>query len=217
MSAAFVLLAAAPALATHSWNGYHWATGNRSPSVSGSTSLASVLLAVDDWATPTYITPTYTTSGGADIKVVAKRGNVNWIGMAQIKIDADRHILEGKVTLNTFYETITLDNGSTNASIWEHVLCQELGHVIGLTHDGGETCMNDAFDTLGLYPTSGGHDGAELASIYTHSDGTVEPPPPDEDDGSTCKGKSKKKCGGAGAGQWITIHVFPMPASAIGR
>ena len=216
MCAAFVLLASAPALATHSWNGYHWSSGKLSPTVTGETSLATVSDVVDDWrGLDTPIQPSYALSGSGDIKVVAKRGNPNWIGMAQIKI-ADGHILEGKVTLNSFYANY--DNGNGTDNIWSHVLCQELGHIIGLFHSNEATCMNDSGGTLGLYPTPGGHDAPQLTSIYNHTDVTGDTSEPDDGgSGPDCnKNKNAKKCR-AGAGEWITIHVFSMPASAIGR
>jgi hypothetical protein len=221
MCAAFVLLASAPALATHSWNGYHFPSGDLSPTVTGETSLASVPGVVDDWAgLRTAIQPVYAASGRGDIKVVAKRGNVNWIGMAQIKL-VGGHIVEGKVTLNSFYANY--DNGTGTNNIWSHVLCQELGHILGLSHDGNETCMNDTFTELGLYPTPGisdpAHDDDQLNIIYDgHTDGTGDTSDPDDGGGGPdcSKNTNAKKCR-AGAGEWITLHVFSMPASAIGR
>ena len=218
VSAAFVLLAAAPALALHSWGVYHWPSGNLSPTVTGSTTLAIIQDVVNDWrGLETDIQPTPAGSSGGDIRVVAKRANPNWIGMAQIKVDAAGHILEGKVTLNSLHDDITLTNGSTTASIWEHVLCQEIGHVLGLTHDGEDTCMNDSFATLGLYPTTGGHDAAQLDDIYDgHSEGGSSPEP-DNGGGPDCDTNKKAKKCRADAGQWITVHVFTVPASVSGR
>ncbi len=218
MCAAFVLLVSAPALATHSWNGYHWSNGNLSPTVTGETSLASVPGVVGDWVgLGTAIQPLYAASGSGDIRVVAKRGNVNWIGMAQIKIGSDGHIVEGKVTLNSFYANY--DNGNGTDNIWSHVLCQEVGHILGLFHSGETTCMNDSFGTLGLYPTPGGHDAQQLISIYDgHTDGTGDTSEPDDGGGGPdCnKNANAKKCR-TGAGQWITLHVLSMPPGAIGR
>lgn len=179
---------------------------------------------VDDWVNlGTNIKPKYLAAGSGDIKVVAKRGNPNWIGLAQIKIDSDGHIVEGKITLNSAYANYDNDNGTDN--IWKHVLCQEVGHILGLQHSGEATCMNDAFETLGLvdddvdYTTPGGHDDVQLNIIYDdHVDvvgGTGEPD--DGAGGPDCsKNTNAKKCR-TGAGQWITLHVFSMPAGAIGH
>ncbi len=216
VSTALVLLAS-PALATHSWNGYHWSSDNLTPTVTGETSLADVSDVVDDWVNLGTIKPTYTGPGSGDIKVVAKRGNPNWIGLAQIKIDSDGHIVEGKVTLNSAYANY--NNGNGTANIWKHVLCQEVGHILGLQHSSQETCMNDAFETLGVYTTPGGHDDVQLNTIYDdHVDvvgGTSDPD--DGAGGPDCtKNANAKKCR-TGAGQWITLHVFSMPAGAIGH
>jgi hypothetical protein len=219
-----VLLVAAPALALHSWNDYHWSSSNLTPKVTGTTSLAIVSDAVDDWAgLDTAIKPE-TGSGKGDITVVAKRGNPNWIGMAQIKIDPDGHILEGKVTLNSFYANYDNLPDYTNADIWKHVLCQEIGHVLGLAHDDKDTCMNSDAD-LGQFTTPGVHDEAQLNIIYgpPHDDEPpadeppADEPPPGGNDPFCDRHPSHRKCQPAGAGQWITLHVFSMPAMTVGR
>ena len=78
--------------------------------------------------------------------------------------------------------------------------------------------MNDAFETLGVYTTPGGHDAQQLASIYSHNDATGGTSDPDDGAGGPDCGKNAnaKKCR-AGDGQWITLHVFSMPAGAIGH
>lgn len=172
---------------------------------------------VDDWVNlGTSIQPSYVASGSGDIKVVAKRGNPNWIGLAQIKIDSNGHIVEGKVTLNSAYANY--DNGNGPAAIWKHVLCQEVGHILGLQHSGEKTCMNDAFATLGMYTTPGGHDDVQLNIIYGHDDAVGGTSDPDDGAGGPdCnKNANAKKCR-TGAGQWITLHVLSMPPGAIGR
>ncbi|MCZ6631191.1 MAG: hypothetical protein O7D28_07570 [Actinobacteria bacterium] len=217
IATAMVLLAS-PALATHSWSVYHFPSDNLSPTVTGETRLADVSDVVDDWAgLETNILPSYAASGSGDIKVVAKRGNPNWIGLAQIKIDSAGHILEGKVTLNSAYANY--NNGNGTANIWKHVLCQEVGHILGLQHSGGDTCMNDAFETLGMYTGPDIHDAKQLNLIYDgHVDvvgGTGDPD--DGAGGPDCnKNANAKKCR-TGAGQWITLHVLSMPPGAIGR
>ncbi len=219
VSAAFVLVVSSAALATHSWNGYHFPDDNLTPTVTGATSLASVGDVVADWAAQNSdIQPTYAgSSGNGDIKVVAKRGNVNWIGLAQIKLDSSGHIVEGKVTLNTAYANY--DNGNGTDNIWKHVLCQEVGHILGQQHDGGATCMNDASGTLGQFTIPGGHDAQQLGIIYdSHSDVTGGTDQPDDGSGGPdCNTNTKAKKCRAGAGQWITLHVFSMPTVASGR
>ena len=218
VASVFVLLASSPALAIHSWSVYHFPSDNLTPMVTGETSLADVGDVVADWAgLGTKFQPAHAASGTGDIKVVAKRGNPNWIGLAQIKIDSAGHILEGKVTLNSAYANY--NNGNGTANIWKHVLCQEVGHILGLQHDGGDTCMNDAFETLGMYTGPDIHDAEQLNLIYgDHVDvagGTSDPD--DGAGGPDCnKNANAKKCR-TGAGQWITLHVLSMPPGAIGR
>jgi hypothetical protein len=78
--------------------------------------------------------------------------------------------------------------------------------------------MNDASATLGVYTTPGGHDKVELDDIYDgHPDGSPAPEPDDGSGGPNCAKNSKPKKCQAGTGQWITLHVFSMPASAAGR
>jgi hypothetical protein len=216
MCAAFVLLVSAPALADHSWNDYHWSGDIRTPTVTGSTSLnLDIEHVVSEWRLEPRIQPSYSPSGNGDIKVVAKRGNPNWIGMAQIKIDSDGHILEGKVTLNSFYANYENDSYS-NADIWTHVLCQEIGHILGLDHTGGVTCMNSGAE-LGQHVEPGVHDFEQLGKIYEHTNDLPTPEPEPDRGGPDCtKSPNAKKCR-SGAGQWITVHVFSMPASAAGR
>ncbi len=50
VAAVFVLLASSPALAGHSWNGYHFPSDNLIPTVTGETSLTTVSAVVGDWA-----------------------------------------------------------------------------------------------------------------------------------------------------------------------
>lgn len=190
-----LMLAAAPAQANHVWGdsdgdgvGYHWASGNRSPGVvnkvSSSRTKFVVPAAVDEWAAlGTPIQPQNASTG--PIEVVAKNGSARWYGLAQISVSGG-HITKGKVTLNTLYYN------SLTASEWDHVLCQELGHLFGLDHNRGSntTCMNDTILTA---PQPNAHDKEQLNTIYAHADG----------------GSSSSSAGGRpGNGQWITVHVF---------
>lgn len=83
----------------------------------------------------------------------------------------------------------------------DHVLCQELGHVLGLDHNRLEldTCMNDQAP-LGSATAPNLHDVQQLNLIYNHADAG----------GGGGRGRA-----GAGApsgnGRWLTVHVFPMP------
>jgi hypothetical protein len=95
------------------------------------------------------------------IEVCADYYNAPWYGLASM------FILHGHFTI----AFIDLDNANTYT--WRkrvHVLCQEVGHTLGLDHrkDAG-TCMNSRYDALGsMHPDA--HDYAELKAIYAHLD-----------------------------------------------
>ena len=69
------------------------------------------------------------------------------------------------------YAWVDLDNA--NSYTWRkrvHVLCQEIGHTLGLDHrTGAGTCMNARYnDVASMHPDA--HDYAELEGIYAHVD-----------------------------------------------
>ena len=76
------------------------------------------------------------------------------------------------------------------AFVADHVLCQEIGHVLGLDHNHADldTCMNDGgaattqAEWLAILNAAGsdspnGHDTAELDLAYGHDDGGGNPGP----------------------------------------
>ncbi len=170
--------------------------------------------AVQEWADlGTPIQPVMAADDSGDVEVVVKGMSARYLGLARIWVDSDGHIQRGRVELNQAYLN------SLTAAEWDHVLCQELGHILGLDHNedgpaGGspdDTCMNGS-EYLGLYTGPNGHDAAELTAKYDHVD---EAPPPDEDDGpggGNCPpgNPNHKNCQPAN-GRWITIHVFEAP------
>ena len=206
-----VLTLVATASADHAWNGYHWPSEKLAPTVVDKTSgpLFDVTSAVAEWrdlGTP--IAPQMASSGSGDVTVVVKRMNANWLGVARISVDGAGHIQAGKVELNRLYlNSLTFDE-------WDHVVCQELGHIWGLGHNfdgpsGGEpddTCMNSSL-YLGDYPAPNIHDAEQLNAIYGHTDAVSG----GGDDGDGCPpGKPNHPKCNASAGSWITIHVFPV-------
>jgi hypothetical protein len=198
------------ASANHAWNGYHWPGDKLAPTVIDRTpgSAFDVPAAVAEWrdlGTP--IAPQMT-SGSADVEVVVKRMNANWLGLARISVDGAGHIQAGRVELNRLYlNSLTLDE-------WDHVVCQELGHIWGLDHnydgdDGGspdDTCMNSSAH-LGEYPSPNSHDVEQLNAIYDHIDDVGGGG--DSGGGGNCPpgNPNHPRCS-ASAASWITIHVF---------
>jgi len=115
--------------ACNSWNGYHWASDKLQPTVKDSTSspLYDVPAGVAEWADlGTLIQPQMSNAKKANIKV-SEGYSVFWLGIATITIDGG-HITKGDVKLNT-----KLLEGYGSAAA-DHVLCQEVGHVLGLDH-----------------------------------------------------------------------------------
>jgi hypothetical protein len=207
VTAAALSFAAAPASASHSWGGYHWPyAGHPGFSVvlgnnlSGSWSalLGNVSTSgtvAYDWSHPTggwsdmLDTPPAPGSnpGGKPCKAVSGRDEVcnarygynNWLGLAQIWIDTStKHILKGVVKVNdSWFNTAAYNNPEAK----QHVLCQEVGHTLGLDHQHSTrttlsmSCMDDETglsDPRFIHPNS--HDYEELQIIYTgHTDSTL--------------------------------------------
>ncbi len=214
--AALLLLAAATAVsADHSWNDYHWGGDGAtvSPTVVDNTDsdLYKVTDGVVEWASlDTRIQPTMTESKG---NITVKEAfSPFWLGLARIFVE-DGHITKAEVKLNTRL----LQNYGADAA--DHVLCQELGHVLGLDHNrdgasGGspdDSCMNDQA-TLGAFPAPNGHDTDQLAAIYGHTD--IIDGGSDDDGGGggppCSKNPNHPNCVPQN-GVWITVHVFPVP------
>jgi len=131
-------------------------------------------------------------------------GNNGWLGIASIWITRGRssHIVQGVVKVNdTYFNTTTLQY---NTQAWrDMVLCQEVGHTFGLTHQDENfnntnlgTCMdytNDPDGTLfdqldNQHPNQ--HDYDMMTEIYAHLNSTD-----DGGGGGNGKGKGKPKKG----------------------
>ena len=102
----------------------------------------------------------------------ARYGANGWLGLASVWTSGG-HIVQGTVKVNDTY----LDSASYSAADKQHVLCQEVGHTVGLDHtseDGrdDQTCMDYA---TGLEnPHTNGHDNEQINAIYgSHTDGTA--------------------------------------------
>jgi hypothetical protein len=185
---------AAPAAANHSWNGYHWArTANPfavklGDNVSG---LWDAMLgtASSDWSKSSVL-DTPVVAGGTRPKSCrpttgrvevcsARYGNTGWLGLAQIWVSG-KHITQGVVKNNDYYFGSSTYQYNNTAEM-QHVICQEIGHTLGLDHQDESgislnTCMDyyhntSASDTKSTHPNQ--HDYDELATIYAHLDSTT--------------------------------------------
>ena len=204
---ALLIIPTGVAFAENAWATYHWPTGDLNPSVKDRTksSLYDVSAGVQEWVgLETPIQPVVV-SGKGQI-TVKEASNTFWLGLARIFIDGEGHITKGEVQLNT---RLLAGYGPAAA---DHVLCQEIGHVLGLDHNRTalDTCMNDQA-TLGSATSPNIHDADTFNVIYGHSD-TI----PEEDGGGSGGGPpcSKKpdhpNC--QPSGRWVTVDVFPIPA-----
>ena len=178
----------APARAQHSWSGYHWArTANPFTlkvvdSVNGR--WEGLLDEVTQAWSESDVLDTVIVAGQSDPLTqvlcnpqigTARACNFNygpnfWFGLATVWLDRS-HITRGAVQVNDFYFTGSYANDTARA----HVLCQELGHVLGLTHHKKTSCMDDTNSTLNLESHRGpnGHDLNMLATIYSHTDAST--------------------------------------------
>ncbi|MBI4214249.1 MAG: hypothetical protein HY534_08075 [Chloroflexi bacterium] len=191
---AAALVAASPALASHSWNGYHWATTS-SPftlqlvdsvtagwdSYLGATSTDWSVSSVLDTAVIAGATDSQTRrkcpAPSGQVRVCNQTYGFNgWLGVAQVWVDAARHIAKGATKLNDSY----FNTATYNRPEWKQmVMCQEVGHTFGLGHQDENfdnpnlgTCMDYTRNPLGppanLHPNQ--HDYDQLVAIYNHLD-----------------------------------------------
>lgn len=98
----------------------------------------------------------------------AEYGNNGWLGLASINLDSKGHIVTDTSKVNDAYS-------SSFASQDErcHVMCQELGHTIGLRHTSEEgsfqnTCMDYSQSPNSTAPNQ--HDYEQLVAQYSHTD-----------------------------------------------
>lgn len=175
--------------ATHSWGGYHWARSQNPFTVVLGDNVSSLWdqhlkTASGDWnnssVLDTAIIPgtknpktCKATSGRVEV-CNAKYGRNGWLGLASIGIQGS-HIMQGVVKMNdTYFNTAFYNNPA-----WKNlVMCQEIGHTLGLDHQDENfnnaplgTCMDYSADPApNQHPNQ--HDYDMLETIYAHLDAT---------------------------------------------
>jgi hypothetical protein len=179
---------AVPALADHSWGGYHWARSTSELTVSVGDNVdirwkAYLQEAVRDWNASTVIqsplvpgstSPKNCKAVAGTIQVCnANYGRTGWLGIAQIWISGG-HISQAITKVNDTY----FDTATYNKPEWRRlVMCQELGHDYGLDHQDESfsnpnlgSCQDYTNNPLG--PPSNEHPNAhdydQLLTIYNH-------------------------------------------------
>ncbi|MEO6364705.1 MAG: matrixin family metalloprotease [Luteimonas sp.] len=183
---AVVLTVSLAANASHSWNNYHWARNTSSFNLqvidSNSTSWDDELgLALSQWSQSSKLNmniTSYDSSSTArqQCRPVAGKvrscnyayGQNGWLGLASINLDSRGHISQGTSKMNDSYSS-----SFSSQNQRRHVMCQELGHTLGLGHtsENGSTqntCMDYSTSSTSTAPNS--HDYNQLSSIYGHLD-----------------------------------------------
>ncbi len=175
--------------ANHAWGTFHWARATSSFSVVLGDNVTAnwdsyLATTASDW-TASPVVDTIVQPGNSPLKNCkpvagrieicnSKYGSNGWLGIASVWSNGD-HITQGTVKMNdTYFNTRTY-----NTPAWRNlVLCQEVGHTIGLDHQDEAhgnanlgTCMDYTNDpTSNQHPNQ--HDYDMLQTIYAHLDGT---------------------------------------------
>jgi hypothetical protein len=216
VGAVLALWAPAPptAEAEHSWNGYHWArTANPFTLLLGDNLNETWSPYLRDVSTrvPTGVSIDWSKSDVLDTMVVsgksgnAKRcqptrgrneicnasyGDTGWFGQAALWLNG-QHITQATVKLNDYYFD---DDFYDDENFRRRVLCQEVGHTLGLDHQveaGALSCMNEDGGAISdpNYISPNAHDFEQLEIIYEHLDST-----------STVGSVASRKSGATGTG-----------------
>ena len=231
-----VLALALPLVASadNSWSKYHWDIATADTPLGFGDNLtgvwpSSLAGASSDWNASVIKNQIVSTLSNADCDPVLGRveacnyayGENGWLGIAQIWVyrGRDGHIAQGLVKLNDTY--FNLDKYDTQS--WrDYVMCQEVGHTIGLSHQDEDfynvnlgTCMDYTGDPNGsppnLHPNQ--HDLNVLTDKYAHLNGTTG----GTDDGAKPgKGNNKGKKGEA-PGQEISQWGKAISTDGKGR
>jgi hypothetical protein len=196
-----LLLVAAPAFASHDWNGYHWSKKGSALSLKVGDNVTSAWDAyldgaIADWNVSNVLTLTEVAAslnprtckgvtGRIDV-CNSKYGNNGWLGIAQIWLSGG-HIVKGITKLNDTYYAA----GTYNTPAWRRfVTCQEIGHDFGLAHvnetfndPNTGSCMDYTNDPNGgaggVSPSDpsnehpNAHDYNLLSNKYTHVHSTA--------------------------------------------
>jgi len=172
--------------ADHSWSGYHWKRGSGGP----------VSIPLDDNMGPTWdqllptvsedwtvdaayadVLDTIVAPGRSDperCRAVAGRvevcsgsyGQTEWLGIATIWTEG-KHIVQATVKMNDDLFDQVLNS---SAAAKRRVLCQEVGHALGLGHGyTSPSCMDDQHVLADpTYVAPSDHDHAALANVFDH-------------------------------------------------
>lgn len=184
----FTAAGSAPALASHSWDGLHWARpGSAEVMVPVGDNVGPqwdkyLTGAVAKWNKSTVIQSTIV--GGKTLPIKCKfvlgtiqicnaaYGLTGWLGLTSVAL-SNGHISAMTNKLNdSYYNTPTY-----NTAGWRsYVACHELGHAYGLAHQDEDfynpnigSCLDLPLNVLGNEGPNA-HDYEMLSTIYNHAD-----------------------------------------------
>lgn len=100
--------------------------------------------------------------------------NSGWLGLTQNMIDMEGHITMSVVMMNAYYFQMIQFNNNVSR---HHVACHEIGHALGLQHQGEggistASCMDTSLSPSSTVPNM--QDYVSLFNIYNHVD-TIQP------------------------------------------
>lgn len=174
------------AIASHTWNNYHWARNTSSFTLQVVDSNTSnwddeLNLAASQWSQSTkldlrVVSGDSTSTARRRCTAISGKvrscnyayGNNGWLGLASINLDSNGHIVQGTSKMNDSYSASFASQDERR-----HVMCQEIGHTFGLGHtseDGSSqgTCMDYSQSPNSTAPNA--HDYAQLVTQYGHTD-----------------------------------------------
>lgn len=145
-------------------------------------------------------------------------GNAGWLGLAEVWVDKGGHIVQATIKLND----PQFVPGTYNDFAKRHILCQEVGHVLGLDHTRDPTsksCMDEAYginDPEWVNPNA--HDFGQLDRIYRHRDRTAKADSPARVvalDQAAPSGVDRRSFSVRDAGNGMTVYAWAVwPAAA---
>lgn len=173
--------------ATNNWGGYHWARTSNPFTVKLGDNLTGtwkphLAVSSSDWSQSVVLDTQIVAGGTAPKTCKAVRGRIEvcnskygrngWLGLASVWL-SDNHITAGTVKLNDTYFQMPAYNTPAERN---HVMCQEIGHTLGLGHQDESgaalgTCMDYSMDVGSQHPNQ--HDYDELVQLYSHLDSST--------------------------------------------
>lgn len=187
LAASSLLVSGVFVSASHSWGTYHWARTSNPFNLNLGDNVSSAWdsylgVASTDWSASSVL-DTQITAGRTNPKNCrpasgrveicnSRYGNNGWLGIASIWVSGS-HITQAAMKLNdTYFNTATYNTPSWR----QFVMCQEIGHTLGLDHQDEDfgnpnlgSCMDYTSDpAANQHPNQ--HDYDQLEAIYEHLD-----------------------------------------------